>query len=104
MAPRRQIKRRYKRTRAVSEIVAASGPTRREPLYQQRLISRMELAMDAYCSMEAATPGYPRTLTWDDYRSVEEPDVPFDAMTTSKYAVTLWAFSMGSAPGDRRGS
>jgi hypothetical protein len=63
----------------------------------------MELAMDAYCSIEAATPGFPRNLTWNDYPSVEDPGEPFDALTYSQYDVTHWGFTAGTAPGDRRG-
>jgi hypothetical protein len=63
----------------------------------------MELAMDKYCSIEAATPGFPRDLTWNDFPTNEDPGVPWDAFTSSGYAVTQWAFTAGSAPGDRRG-
>ena len=52
----------------------------------------------------AATPGFPRDLTWDDYRNVEEPPLPFSALTGSRYTETHWAITSGTATGERRGS
>jgi len=60
--------------------------------------------MDKYCPIEAATPGFPRKLTWNDFRTVEDPGEPFEALTYPQYEVTAWGFTAGSAPGDRRGA
>lgn len=60
--------------------------------------------MVAFNQVLAATPGFPRDLTWDDFRNVEEPPLPFAALTASRYDVTNWGITSGTAKGERRGS
>lgn len=53
----------------------------------------------------AATPGFPRQLSWDDYQKVDESRLPpFEAVTVSGFKIDHWGLTHGTAPNEHRGS
>lgn len=61
--------------------------------------------MASKIQIKAATPGFPRRLTWHDYQWVaQSPVPPFEAMTAAAFKVTQWGYTLGTAANDHRGS